>query len=119
MKKERGKTLETLKQKLSEAFITEKQAFKCYIEDRNWKIYKKRLIDDIITRRTRPHKTSFDDVPVVVRADNKDYFDSWLIWVKTRSPEDNGGNALILYQHQPTNENNEWIYLNKSYKKVI
>lgn len=76
MKKERGKTLEALKQKLSEAFLTQKQAFKCYIEDRNWKIYKKRLIDDIITRRRRPHKTTFDDVPVVVRADNNHYFDS-------------------------------------------
>lgn len=76
MKKERGKTLEALKQKLSEAFLTQKQAFKCYIEDRNWKIYKKRLIDDIITRWRRPHKTTFDDVPVVVRADNNHYFDS-------------------------------------------
>ena len=85
MRKERGKTLEALKQKLSEAFLSQKEAFKYYIEDRNWKIYKKRLIDDIITRRRRPHKTTYDDVPVVVRAANKDYFDSWLIWVKTRS----------------------------------
>ncbi|KAL9967240.1 hypothetical protein ACROYT_G025424 [Oculina patagonica] len=75
MKKERGKALEALKQKLSEAFLTQKQAFKCYIEDRNWKIYKKKLIDDIITRRRRPHRTSFDDVPVVVRVDNSHYFE--------------------------------------------
>ncbi|CAH3175808.1 unnamed protein product, partial [Porites evermanni] len=47
MKKERGRTLETLKQKLSDAFLTQKQAFKFYIEDRNWKIYKKKLVDDI------------------------------------------------------------------------
>lgn len=75
MKKERGKTLEALKQKLSEAFLTQKQAFKYYIEDRNWKIYKKKLIDDIITRQKRPHRTSFDDVPVVVRVDNSHYFE--------------------------------------------
>lgn len=76
MRKERGKTLDALKQKLSEAFLSQKEAFKYYIEDRNWKIYKKKLIDDIITRRRRPHKTTYDDVPVVVRAANKDYFHS-------------------------------------------
>ena len=76
VKKDRGKMLEALKQKLSEAFLTQKQAFKYYIEDRNWKTYKKKLIDDIVTRRRRPHKTTFDDVPVVVRADNNHYFDS-------------------------------------------
>ena len=74
MKKERGKTLEALKQKLSEAFLTQKQAFKFYIEDRNWKIYKKKLVDDIVTRRKRPHCTTFDDVPIVVRKDNLHYF---------------------------------------------
>ena len=34
MRKERGKTLEALKQKLSEAFLSQKEAFKYYIEDR-------------------------------------------------------------------------------------
>ncbi|KAJ7381256.1 hypothetical protein OS493_001373 [Desmophyllum pertusum] len=75
MKKERGKTLEALKQKLSEAFLTKKEAFKYYNEDRNWKIYKKKLVDDIIKRRKRPHYTTFDDVPVVVRVDNAHYFE--------------------------------------------
>ena len=53
------KTLEALKLILNEAFLSQKEAFKCYIEDR-----KKRLIDDIITRRR-----------VVVQADNKDNLD--------------------------------------------
>ena len=77
MKKERGRTLETLKQKLSDAFLTQKQAFKFYIEDRNWNIYKKKLVDDIIKRRKRPHCTTFDDVPVVVRNDNAHYFEKY------------------------------------------
>lgn len=76
MKKERGKTMEALKQKLNEVFLTQKQAFKWYIEDRDWKTYKKRLIDEIVKRRRRPHKTTFDDVPAVVRADNSHYFES-------------------------------------------
>ena len=69
--------METLKQKLSDAFLTQKQAFKFYIEDRNWKIYKKKLVDDIIKRRKRPHCTTFDDVPVVVRNDNAHYFEKY------------------------------------------
>ena len=77
MKKDRGKSLEGLKQKLSEAFLSKKEAFKYYIEDRNWKIYKKKLVDEIIKRRRRPHCTTFDDVPVVVRADNEHYFESY------------------------------------------
>lgn len=64
-----------MKQKLSEAFLTQKQAFKSYTEGRNWKIYKKKLVDDIVARRKRPHCTTYDDVPVVVRGDNGHYFE--------------------------------------------
>ena len=77
VKKDRGKALEGLKQKLSEAFLSQKEAFKYYIEDRDWKIYKKKLVNEIIKRRRRPHCTTFDDVPVVVRTDNQHYFESY------------------------------------------
>ena len=88
MRKERGKTLEALKQILSEVFFSQKEAFKYYIKDR-----KKRLIDGIITRRR-----------LVAQADNKDNFDLSKDKVSNKSV-----NASILHQRQPTNEKNECI----------
>ena len=74
-KRERGKTLEALKKQLTCAFPTQKEAFDQYIADRNWKIYKKNLVDDIVVRRKRPHYTTFNDVPLVVRSENAHYLD--------------------------------------------
>lgn len=75
-KRERGRTLEQLRQKLCDAFPTPKQAFQRYVEDMEWKLYKKSLVDDIVQRRKRPHNTTFEDVPVVVRTENSYYLDS-------------------------------------------
>ena len=94
--------METLKQKLSDAFLTQKQAFKFYIEDRNWKIYKKKLVDDIIKRRKRPHCTTFDDVPVVVRNDNAHYFEKY-DWNKY---------SIYFYELKNTNNSNNSITQN-------
>ena len=94
--------METLKQKLSDAFLTQKQAFKFYIEDRNWKIYKKKLVDDIIKRRKRPHCTTFDDVPVVVRNDNAHYFEKY-DWNKY---------SIYFYELKDTNNSNDSITQN-------
>ncbi|XP_068760054.1 uncharacterized protein [Montipora capricornis] len=76
LKRDRGKALEVVKQNLREAFMTQREAFKFYNEGRNWKIYKKKLVDDIVKRRKRSHCTTFDDVPIVVRADNEHYFEN-------------------------------------------
>ena len=94
--------METLKQKLSDAFLTQKQAFKFYIEDRNWKIYKKKLVDDIIKRRKRPHCTTFDDVPVVVRNDNAHYLEKY-DWNKY---------SIYFYELKNTNNSNNSITQN-------
>ena len=94
--------METLKQKLSDAFLTQKQAFKFYIEDRNWNIYKKKLVDDIIKRRKRPHCTTFDDVPVVVRNDNAHYFEKY-DWNKY---------SIYFYELKNTNNSNNSITQN-------
>ena len=94
--------METLKQKLSDAFLTQKQAFKFYIEDRNWKIYKKKLVDDIIKCRKRPHCTTFDDVPVVVRNDNAHYFEKY-DWNKY---------SIYFYELKNTNNSNNSITQN-------
>ena len=75
MKKERGKSLEAMKQGMNQAFLTHKQAFKTYTEDRDWKIYKKKLVDEIVRRRKRPHSTTYDDVPIIVRVENSHYFE--------------------------------------------
>ncbi|CAH3124264.1 unnamed protein product [Pocillopora meandrina] len=75
MKKERGKSLEAMKQGMNQAFLTHKQAFKTYTDDRDWKIYKKKLVDEIVRRRKRPHSTTYDDVPIVVRVENSHYFE--------------------------------------------
>lgn len=75
MKKERGKSLEAMKQHMSETFLTHKQAFKSYIEDRDWKIYKKKLVDEIVKKKRRPNCSTYDDVPIVVRIENNHYFE--------------------------------------------
>lgn len=75
MKKERGKSLEAMKKGMNQAFLTHKQAFKTYTEDRDWKIYKKKLVDEIVRRRKRPHSTTYDDVPIIVRVENSHYFE--------------------------------------------
>lgn len=89
LKRDRGKALEIVKQNLSEAFMTQKEAFKFYIEDRNWKIYKKKLVDEIVKRRKRLHCTTFHDVPAVVRADNEHYF------------EDEKNDLLLRHKYAP------------------
>ncbi|XP_067022888.1 cyclic nucleotide-binding domain-containing protein 2-like [Acropora muricata] len=89
LKRDRGKALEIVKQNLSEAFMTQREAFKFYIEDRNWKIYKKKLVDEIVKRRKRLHCTTFHDVPAVVRADNEHYF------------EDEKNDLLLRHKYTP------------------
>lgn len=64
-----------MKKGMNQAFLTHKQAFKTYTEDRDWKIYKKKLVDEIVRRRKRPHSTTYDDVPIIVRVENNHYFE--------------------------------------------
>ena len=76
-KKERGKTLEEMKKEFNLSYPTERQALASYMQERNWNLYKKKLVDEVVRRRKKPHTTTFEDVPTVVRAENPIYFENY------------------------------------------
>ncbi|KAK3731514.1 hypothetical protein QZH41_008547 [Actinostola sp. cb2023] len=75
LKRERGKYLEEMKRSLIESFPTTQQAFQGFVQDYNWKQYKKRCLQDIFCKHKKTTSTTYDDVPFVVRQDHAHYLE--------------------------------------------
>ncbi|XP_031551248.1 cAMP-dependent protein kinase regulatory subunit-like [Actinia tenebrosa] len=75
LKRDRGKYMEEMRQRLMKSFPTQQEAFKGFLDDYNWKQYKTKCIKDVVKKLHKPNCTTCDDVPLVVRRDNAYYFE--------------------------------------------
>lgn len=67
--------MENMRQNLLDSFPTPQQAFEGFVNDYMWKQYKKRCLEDIFSKRKKTTKTTYNDVPKVVRQDHAYYLE--------------------------------------------
>lgn len=67
--------MENMRQNLLDSFPTQQQAFEGFVQDYKWKQFKKKCLDDIFSKRKKTTKTSYSDVPQVVRQDQCYYLE--------------------------------------------
>ncbi|CAB3976907.1 Hypothetical predicted protein [Paramuricea clavata] len=68
-----GRELALLRQKLISSYPSRKEAFKSYIMERNWRKYKKALIDELVRVRCKHVNTKYRDIPHVIRRRHEHY----------------------------------------------
>lgn len=67
--------MEEMRQRLIKSFPTQQEAFEGFLDDYNWKQYKKKCIKDVVKKLHKPNCSTYEDVPLVVRRDNGYYFE--------------------------------------------
>ena len=68
-----GRELAILRHKFLSSFPCQKEAFRSYLMERNWRKYKKALIDELVRRRCKPVNTKYRDIPHVIRRRHEHY----------------------------------------------
>ena len=62
-----------LRQKFMASIPSEREAFRSYLKERNWRKYKKALIDELVRKRCKPVNTKYQDIPHVIRRRHEHY----------------------------------------------
>ncbi|XP_038057298.1 cyclic nucleotide-binding domain-containing protein 2-like [Patiria miniata] len=71
MRHDRGKSLESMQQMVEQLYPSYEETFTNYLQDKRWRAYKHGLVKELMLRRNIPNNTTIEDVPLILRQDNK------------------------------------------------
>ncbi|XP_022084507.1 uncharacterized protein LOC110975934 [Acanthaster planci] len=71
MRHDRGKSLECMQQTVEQLYPSYEETFTSYLQDKRWRAYKHGLVQELAFRRNIPNNTTLDDVPLILRRDDK------------------------------------------------